>query len=557
MQISDENWPASTIPGRTVVAKTLHDLGIRNIFGVMGDSNLGWLTEWALMPGSQYVPARHESGAVSMADGFALETGGIGISTTTYGPGLLNAMNSLATATRGGRPNILITGSTPRSKPFHLQRYDQAALVTALGAEYRPIIRGQDLEQDLRKAVRDSYERRTTIVIDFADEALYEDLPIDREWTDEVPEGPARTGSPLNLDEIIGVLRDARRPVVLAGYGIEVAGARQDVTHLAEAWDAKLANTLMTRGMFSGSDRYLGVFGGFSTPAARCLIEEADVLLVLGASLNEYTADNGRLLDGKRIVHIDRDSSVPGREFACEIAHTGDAGELARALVKRSKEFAPDGPRPWQSNTTPDPTFVVPDADESDDTGIDPRVAMALLDAWLPDDRVVVVDGGHFIEWPCRYLRAPAPGSFRVTTAGGSIALAMAQTVGMAHAGRVSAYVAVVGDGSFFMSPEELETAVRESVPLVLVVVNDRAYSAEVHKLHAMDVPVHTAVFDGAPDIAEIARAFGADAITIRNISDASLLPPIPTERPLVIDVQVTRTVVSSRLRALETQIAR
>lgn len=541
------NSPLSLDTGMDVLVRALNDSGVRHIYGVMGDANLGWLSKWTATSGVAYFAARHESGAVAMADGFAADGDRVGVSTVTWGPGLLNALNALGTAARGGRPNVLLLGSLPHSKPFHAQRFDHEALVRPTGALYRAVTDPARIAHEVSVAMRDSLRDGVSIVLDLAAESLESPAVVQ---VDGPPAPPPATPIPpvsaVAVRAVADALTEARRPIILAGFGVERAGADKALRQVAEHTGARLATTLASRGLFFGATNDIGLYGGFSTPETRSIIESSDVVIAVGASLNEFTTDHGELLAGKTVVHVNNDRQALGRQYAVALGIHADAGEFARALLT---EVQSRPPRTAGELGSPVAVHVEQLTDEGDGVGLDPRFAMTMIDRWVPDERAIMIDGGHFIEWPSRYLRAPSPGSFRLGIAGGSLGMAFPQAIGMATRDRSGVTVIVMGDGGFFMSVTELETAVRENIPLLVVVIDDGAYAAEIHKLRALGIDESAAHFPGSADIATVARGFGADAITLQSGADLADLPDVfPLSKPLVVNVKVSLSVVSERL---------
>jgi thiamine pyrophosphate-dependent acetolactate synthase large subunit-like protein len=184
----------------------------------------------------------------------------------------------------------------------------------------------------------------------------------------------------------------------------------------------------------------------------------------------------------------------------------------------------------------------VPYTDTSTDALIDPRTLTTALNEILPRERVLAVDGGNFNGYPAMFLDVPDERGFLLTLAFQSIGLGLSTAIGgaLASPGRVA--VAGVGDGGFMMSHVELDTAVRTEVPLVVVVYNDHAYSAEVHHFGPEGHPLDIVVFPET-DIAAIARGYGCEAVTVRTVEDLKAVRDWvdgPRRRPLVIDARIT-----------------
>ncbi|GAA3929300.1 thiamine pyrophosphate-binding protein [Microbacterium soli] len=527
--------------GRDALVDALCELGVTTVFGVMGDGNLSWLSIWSGRPGREFVSARHEASAVAMADGAAWHAHVPGVSTVTYGPGLLNAMNAMATAHRGGAGHVLITATPRASRPHHPQRYDHAALVSALGAVRIAVTDAERIAPSLRQAFRMASEAGILVVVDIEEECFDDDVPA------TVCEPPIEAVAPPALEwlpQIERSIRAAKRLLIVAGVGAERAGAASALVGLAESTGAWLSTTLPTRGLFAGHPQYLGNIGGFVTEQALPVIQRCDTVIAFGASLNEFTTDSESLLRGRTVIQIDRDAAALGRKYPIDVGVHSDARDAAEALAAR---FAGEGVQPPRA--VDDMTVMRAGNDRSDDDGVDPRAAMQRLDAWLPDDRVVITDGGHFVEWPSRYLRAPSAGSFRTALAGGSIALGLSMGMGIARTDGSRRVAVVIGDGGLFMSLGDLETAVRERIPLIVVAMNDHAYSAEVHKLNRLGLPTDLAYFDDASDLSSAASGLGVSVVTARTPSDLDALPDADAlTGPLLIDLRITRAVVSARL---------
>jgi thiamine pyrophosphate-dependent acetolactate synthase large subunit-like protein len=291
----------------------------------------------------------------------------------------------------------------------------------------------------------------------------------------------------------------------------------------------------------------LGISGGFATPVACELIARADLILAFGASLNRWTTRHGDLLaPDVRIVQSDRRRSAIGAHVPVAEAQLGDAAEAARALAEeldrrgvRMPGFRADVDRDaltqggWEID------------DESTADTVDPRTLMLELERRLPPERTVATDAGHFQGWPPLHLSVPDPQAFVFTQAYQPIGLGLATGIGAATARPERLAVTVVGDGGAMMSLGELDTAVAHGLALLVVVMDDAAYGAEVHHFESLDVRTELAVF-GERDFAAVASALGARALTLRSLADLDrrlenwLGAP---DGPLLLDCKINRNV--------------
>ena len=529
----------------TAVAGALTALGADTVFGLVGSGNFH-VTNALIAGGARFVPARHEGGAVSMADGWARLTGRAGICSVHQGPGLTNAITGITEAAKSRTPLVVLAADVAAGAIRSNFRIDVAALAASVGAEHiRLHSAGLAVEDTIRAYRIAAHERRTVIL----------GLPLDIQAEDTVlpaidPLGPPEPvpPEPGAIASLADALRAARRPVFIAGRGARAAGARADLERLADQCGALLATSAAAKGLFRGSPWDLDVSGGFASPLAAELITGADLVVGWGCSLNMWTLRHGTLIGpAATVVQVDDDPSALGAHRPVDLALTGDVVLTARATAAAlggqggsDAGYRSPGLREriagqirWRD---------VPYPDESTADLIDPRTLTIALDDLLPADRVVAVDSGNFMGYPSMYLSVPDQNGFTFTQAYQSVGLGLGSAIGSAIARPDRLTVAALGDGGVLMSASELETAVRLSLPMVLVIYDDEAYGAEVHHFGPDGDPLDTVRFPPA-DIAAIGRGFGCEAITVRSGGD---LAPVrdwltgPRDRPLLIDAKVT-----------------
>jgi len=249
------------------------------------------------------------------------------------------------------------------------------------------------------------------------------------------------------------------------------------LARLADASGALLATTAAAHGLFYGHPRSLGLAGGFASPLAQRLLGEADLVLAFGASLNRWTTHDGTLFPQALVVRVD----IEGGDVRA------DSRATAERLDVRGSSF---------DHVLPE-LAVYRRRDEIDDRStadtIDPRTPMVALDDLLPEERGVSIDSGHFMGWPAMYLTIRRRDQFVMAQAFQSVGLGLATAIGASLARRDRVTVAVLGDGGARMSLTELDTAARLGLPLLVVIVNDAAYGAEVHDFAPLGVDVQLA----------------------------------------------------------------
>jgi acetolactate synthase-1/2/3 large subunit len=522
-------------------AQALIEAGVDRLFGVMGDANMRMLADFMDRRPGAYVAAAHEAGAVTMADGYSRLAGRVGVASLTHGPGLTNAMTALTNAVRAHSQLVVLTGSTPPQRE-HIQEFDLRALAQAAGADYRRTSRPEFAVDDLLNAMRSATLRRQPVVLDIPLDQAHAPLTGYGHQAGPGPWAVERTRPAEDrLDEALGVLLSADRPLILAGRGAVLSGARDELTALSEALAAPLATTVLARSYFAGHPLDLGIFGAQAHSLATKYIAQADCVLVLGAGLNMHTTASGDLVRGKALVQCDIDPGVAGSRQPTQVSVTADVRTFAQSLLAAVEQVGERPERSWTERARAELAEFDPAADfddQGDDEFVDIRTAMVTLDRLLPADRALVTDAGHFMTAPWRHLGCTS-GAFAHSGSFGAIGLGLGTATGAAFAQPGRLTVAVVGDGGLMMSLQELAVSVAHRLPLLIVVANDGCYSAEYRKLTEYGQnPEHSLL--AWPSFAAVARAFGAEGEVVRSIADLGALKARlqDIQTPLLLDLR-------------------
>lgn len=341
----------------------------------------------------------------------------------------------------------------------------------------------------------------------------------------------------------------SRRPLVSAGAGAHPAGARDALVHLADRIGAALATTLKAKDLFRGHPFDCGVLGSFSQSAGRRVFPQVDAVLAVGAGLNLRTTARGdALTGGATIVHVDHDRTRLGRWHSADDCVAGDArlvvDRLLEALSERAEHEQPlrcAELRQALAEHEPSRDFVAADTDRT----IDPRRVAVELDCMLPRDRQVVFDAGNFLV-ATPYLSMAHPGRLKQASDFSSIGLGLGVAIGFTRAAPERVTLLMAGNGGLLMTPGELETVAREGLPIVLVVMNDCVYGAELHYLRLRGASVATARFADV-EYAPVARAFGWRTETVRCAEDLRALAPLlaAPDGPLLLDCKINGQVAA------------
>ncbi|MEX5717323.1 thiamine pyrophosphate-binding protein [Geodermatophilus maliterrae] len=529
------------------IGRELARQGLDQVFGVVGSGNFH-VTNALVGAGARFVATRHEAGAATMADAYARTTQRVAAVTVHQGCGLTNALTGLTEAAKSRTPLLALAADTAGWNVLSNFNIDQPAVLRGLGIHSETITSPRTAVQEAVRAFRRAAVDRRTVVLNLPLDVQEAEVPADALPPLAPPVLEAAVAGPRSVEQLADLLRSAARPVFIAGRGARLSGARDVLAELGELSGALLATSAVARGLFAGLEWSVDVSGGFATPMAADLISSADLVVSWGASLNVWTLRAGELLDpGATVVQVDEDPAAIGTHVRVDHGVVGDVRATAAAAVEDLRAR----PRTAPSWRTPQVRERIraglrwrdePYSDTSTDELIDPRTLTAALDDILPGQRVVAPDGGNFNGYPAMFLDVPDASGFCLTLAFQSIGLGLSTAIGagLASPGRVA--VAGVGDGGFMMSHVELDTAVRVGVPLVVVVYNDHAYSAEVHHFGPAGHPLGIVEFPET-DIAAIARGHGCEAVTVRTVEDLKAVRDWvdgPRRRPLVIDARIT-----------------
>lgn len=503
----------SQMPVHQSIAQALLDNGADTLFGLMGDANLFMVDHYVRELEGNFIPAAHEASTILMAMGHAHVSGRVGVATVTHGPAVTNCITALVEAVRGHYPMVLLAGDTPIENPRHLQNIDQRELIKTTGAGFEQMRAPATAAQDVGRAFYRAKNERRPIVLN---------MPVNFMWdmTEHTDHAVAFHADGRGVAEndafydAVGMIASARRPLILAGGG--ASGAREALIKLADRLEAPLATTLKGKDLFRGHPYTMGFFGTLSSPAGYEIIAKADCVICFGASLTDYTTDQGNLIKDKRVIQIDnRAEAIGGGRRHPDAAIVADAAEAAERLVHwlDQAETAPSGFTP---ELEPDTLMHYPvGANKSKPGFIDYVQALEVLETALPNDRILVTDVGRFmLEAWCR-ISAPGPDSFVPTTNFTSIGLGLQTAIGVGVAEPERTVVLFSGDGGFMMGAlNEFHTLVNMGMDCIVIIANDASYGAEHIQFtnRQMDPSMSQLNWPSFPDLA---KAFGAQSFKV------------------------------------------
>jgi thiamine pyrophosphate-dependent acetolactate synthase large subunit-like protein len=532
--------------------------GTTTLFGLLGDGQMTWWSAIAKYPQLKIIDVRDEGCAVTMAEGYAMATGKVGVASATQGPGLTRMTTSLIVAARSHTPIVVYTSKTPFNNEHVAQHLNQDALVTATGAGYIEVLKASYAEDAVRDAFyRARLESRPYVLCCPIE---IQQLDCDADGEDYRPSSTMFPGQQAirpdlqRLREAAAIVKSARKPVLVLGRGAMSPAAKEAANRLAERTGALIATTLVAKGTLADSEYYVGVSGLFSSREVMQLFEEADCVVAVGARLSTHTLAGGYLYSKARFVHIDIEPHVTmGNGSGADCYVQGDAAATLQELLEllerdkvSNRGFRTAEVRRIIANAGRDPAEF-----EIEEGTVDPREAIALLDEKLPPQMHLVSSGNaHACSFRVMLMKRRR-GLQIFCTAFGSIGQALSTAVGAA-VGTGEPLVCVEGDGSALQNIQELDTVARLGLKFLYVVVNDQAYGAEYHKLRAHQRDPMLS-FVKSPDFAGIGRDFGLRGATARTMDElgAALDTFLAGNEPMLIDLRISRNVISIPYRRM------
>lgn len=526
--------------GSDYVLDALASEGVEELFGLIGEGNAHFLDR----TNDHDIPfryARHEQVAVSMADGYARTTGNVGVCTLTHGPGVTNGATGLAIAERDNVPLVVLVGDV--DGPGHensLQYLDHLAFTDKITVYGTRAASPAELPGTLANAFDTARTKRGPVVVELPGSVQEADAPDDDYNPIDRPAQQVRPDSD-RLEDAVDLLSDAEAPLVLAGGGAAQFG--DAVADFAEHVGAPIVTTFYAKGMLDDGHPYLaGIGGTFMTPAAAEAVEAADVVLALGAKLSGKTTRYGALYDDADLIQVDIEHGAIATHTDPDVKVVGDAESTAnelRATLPENPERAADVRDAIASADDPQTGPF----DATDNT-VDPAELTVELASLLPGEEVVTVDSGNNTGFPPVYHDLDRGGRMLANGNFGTMGYALPAALGASIADNATPSVCYIGDGAFLQVIQDVETAVRFNLPVLVVVYNDESYGIIRHRQN-LDFDRATAAEYESADFAAIARGFGADAVTVRDLDDLDAVADYldDPDGPMVVDAHTNPAV--------------
>ncbi|WP_329165977.1 thiamine pyrophosphate-binding protein [Streptomyces sp. NBC_01717] len=536
-----------------LIGDALSELGVRQVFGVVGDA-LNPLTEAIRTTEDvEWVGCRHEETAAFAASAQSQLSGNLGVCMGTVGPGSIHLLNGLYDAAKSRTPVLAIAGQVPLTDmgSDYFQEVDNDALFSDV-AVFRATISSPDqLPQLLETAVRNALGRNGVAVLTVPGDISDRQLSTDRKARFSLSPGVTRPEESA-VQSAAGLLQRAERVTLLVGQGARAA--REDVLALADRLAAPMVLTLKAKEGFEGDNNpfQVGQTGLIGNPAAASAMQEADTLLLLGTDFpyREWYPD------GRTVIQVDTEATHIGRRVPVEAGLVGDVGATVRDLLRclgsgeardrKHLDHARERFESWRDGQArlADPKHDkgavgrIRSALDNPEHGIRPEALAASVDRVAADNAVFTSDTGMATVWLSRFVEMRGArqllGSYNL----GSMANAMPHALGAQYLDRHRQVIAFCGDGGLSMLLGDLMTLKTSDLPVKLVVFDNRRLGMVKLEQEQAGLPEYGTLLDN-PDFAAVATAMGITGIRVTDPADLeeSVRRAFATPGPVLLDV--------------------
>ncbi|MEN3793765.1 acetolactate synthase large subunit [Fulvimarina sp. MAC3] len=512
---------ASTVSGGALLARCLENEGVEYIFGVPGEENIDFLDALIDSP-IEFVATRHEQGAAFIADVYGRLTGRAGVCLSTLGPGATNLVTGVADANMDRAPLVAIAGqgSTTRLHKESHQILDLVNLFAPITKYSTQLREPTIIPEVVRKAFKQAQsEKPGASFIDFPENIAAEEIPDMPPLKVQYPVAP--TAPVGKCAQVADIINAAKAPVIMAGNGVIRQHASKALVEFAESLNVPVATTFMAKGVIPFSHPLcLGAIGLQAHDYVAFGFDDADVVICIGVDMVEYHPEKWNPDRDKKIIHIDTQPAEVDAHYILEAGVVGDISDtLERIAAKTNKR--PDAPVHKLSEVIKREI-----GEYSDDTEfpVKPQKIIWDLRQALDNEDIVISDVGAHKMWMARMYRAEAPNTCIISNGFASMGISLPGAIAAKVAFPDRKAVAVSGDAAFMMNSQEIETALRMNLDIVVLIFNDSKYGLiEWHQLRHFNRA--TGIEFGNPDFVKYAESFGAKGYRVERTED--LLPTL------------------------------
>jgi acetolactate synthase I/II/III large subunit len=535
--------------GAQIVWECLVQEGVEFVFGYPGGANLPIYDAMLDYP-IRHILGRHEQSLVHMADGYARASGKVGVAMATSGPGATNLVTGIANAHMDSIPLVCITGQVPTSLIGYdaFQETDITGITLPITKHNYLVTRVDDIMPAIREAFYIAKSGRPgPVLVDIAkdaQQAVLENWEYDHRPIRLPGYRPDLRPADKTIQTAAEMINAAKRPLILAGHGILMSNAMDEVRRFAETAHVPVAMTLLGFGVLpSDHPLNLGMMGMHGEAWVNAAIQQADLLLAFGMRFDDRVTGKLRTYATQaKKIHIDVDPSEIDKNVKVDLGLVGDLKDILRAIIPLAEETDRsawiDFIKSMRSESKLRDIQNLPEGDRL-------FAAHVIHDLWrcTRGTTTVVTDVGQHQMWAAQYYRIDSPHTWITSGGLGTMGFGLPAAIGAKLATPERDVWVIVGDGGFQMTMSELATAAQEGIKVNVAVINNgylgmvRQWQEFFYEKRYAATPLHN------PDFVKIAEAHGLTGICVtrRSEVDSAIAQAVKTEGTVVVEFKVQR----------------
>lgn len=533
------------ITGAQILIECLKEQGVDTVFGFPGGAVLNiYDALYKAKDDIRHILTSHEQGASHAADGYARASGKVGVCIATSGPGATNLVTGIATAYMDSVPMVAITGqvSTALLGKDSFQEVDITGITM-------PVTKHNYIVKDVTKladVVRESFRiaqegRPGPVLVDICKD-------VTAAVTDYEPKQPKKPhhmpigASEEEIEKAADIINNAKRPVILSGGGVSIAGADEEVIVLAEKAKIPVTTTLMGLGSFPGThELFTGLIGMHGTKTSNLAASETDLFIAIGARFSDRVISNvSKFAPNAKIMHIDIDPAEVGKNIMVSYPLVGNIKKILKHLnTKIEKKASSD----W--NKKIDEWKKMYPLKYPQDNVLRPHYIVERIYELTKGEALITTEVGQNQLWAAQFYKYSTPRQFISSGGLGTMGYGLGACIGAQIARPDKKLINIAGDGSFRMNCTEIATAVEYKVPIIIALLNNHVLGM-VRQWQELfyDGRYSATTIDRGTNFVALAEAFGAVGINVtkhEEVDNAINKALASKDRPVLINFEIDR----------------